>query len=233
VLTATGAAQPLAAVLGYADRDQRQLLDLPARRLTRRRVLAIAEDVPASAAAGPVLYDLIHRPRRQQRTALARVPRLSALRSPRAVLAAPWRATRGIGARGCRGVARVASELALELLDPCLELLDAAIHRQQDLDNRLASCVIDRFGLRALHTPIFDSAGLCPPGPLNAYENPAISRVFVHSGTGTRTPNSCSRGTRVANYTIPERRPTWTADSRIVTTALSPQPRARWARSRR
>ena len=27
----------------------------------------------------------------------------------------------------------------------------------------------------------------------------------VYSGTGTRTPISCSRGTRVANYTIPDR----------------------------
>ena len=33
----------------------------------------------------------------------------------------------------------------------------------------------------------------------------ALARRY--SGTGTRTPNSCSRGTRVANYTIPDRAP--------------------------
>ena len=30
---------------------------------------------------------------------------------------------------------------------------------------------------------------------------------FINSGTGIRTPNSCSRGRRVAGYTIPDRKP--------------------------
>ena len=44
-----------------------------------------------------------------------------------------------------------------------LQLLDPAIHRQEDLHNGLPTRVIDRLRLGALHTPIFDGAQLCPP----------------------------------------------------------------------
>ena len=42
-------------------------------------------------------------------------------------------------------------QLALELLDPRLELLDAAVHPQQHLDDDLSPRVVDRLRLSALH----------------------------------------------------------------------------------
>jgi len=44
-----------------------------------------------------------------------------------------------------------------------VQLLDLAIHQQQNLDNDLAALVVDRLCLSALHTPIFGGAELCPP----------------------------------------------------------------------
>jgi hypothetical protein len=49
-----------------------------------------------------------------------------------------------------------------------LELLNPAIHRQQDSNDSLTSGVIDRLGFSAVHTPKFDEAELCPPNQLNA-----------------------------------------------------------------
>src|ERR1035437_11099365 len=49
-------------------------------------------------------------------------------------------------------------------------MLDLAIHAQQHLNHGLTARVIDRFRLSPLHTPKFDSAELCPPNPLNAYD---------------------------------------------------------------
>src|SRR5271156_6629186 len=70
---------------------------------------------------------------------------------------------RRIRARWQRGVARALAQLALELLNARLELMDAAIHRQQHFNHGLTPRVIDRLRLSALHTPIFDKAELCPP----------------------------------------------------------------------
>ncbi len=50
-----------------------------------------------------------------------------------------------------------------------LQLLDPAIHRQQDFNDSLASSVIDRLGFGAVHALIFDGAELCPPNQLNGY----------------------------------------------------------------
>ena len=47
------------------------------------------------------------------------------------------------------------------------------------------------------------------PGPrgVEKRETPRKHGAQANSGTGTRTPNSCSRGTRVTDYTIPDRGP--------------------------
>lgn len=50
-----------------------------------------------------------------------------------------------------------------------LELLDPAIHRQQDFNDGLASGVIDRLRFGTVHAQIFDGAELCPPNQLNGY----------------------------------------------------------------
>src|SRR5664280_2126230 len=83
-----------------------------------------------------------------------------------------------------------------------LELLDPAIHRQQHLNDRLTSSVIDRLSLGALHTPIFDEAELCPPDQLNAYR---FSGFRPHGGERSKQGRSkclvsavwgtCSRAT--------------------------------------
>ncbi len=52
-----------------------------------------------------------------------------------------------------------------------LELLDPAIHSQQDFNDDLTSGVIDRLGFGAVHALTFDGAELCPPNPLNGYRN--------------------------------------------------------------
>ena len=64
----------LALVLGHPDRHHRQLLDLTTRRLAHRDAIGLAEHVPAATAGRPVLDDLVDRPRRQQRPALALMP---------------------------------------------------------------------------------------------------------------------------------------------------------------
>lgn len=61
-------------MLGHDHMNRRQLLDLMARRITVANQLILTEDVPAAALARPVLDDLVHRPRRQQRPALASYP---------------------------------------------------------------------------------------------------------------------------------------------------------------
>ena len=86
---AAGAAHALAAMLGHPDRDLRQLLDLMARRLADRDPLALGEHVAAAAALGPMLDDLVDRPRRQQLTTVPLMPRLAALRRPERSLPAP------------------------------------------------------------------------------------------------------------------------------------------------
>src|SRR5665811_778967 len=133
-----------------------------AHRLTHAEQLTRSEHVAALATLRPVLDELIHRACRQQLAAVALMPRLSALRTPRAILS-PRKPplARRIRARRQRGVTRTLSQLPLQLLHPRLQLLDTQVHRQQNLDYSLTPRVINRLRLRALHTPRFDEAELC------------------------------------------------------------------------
>jgi hypothetical protein len=149
-LAALGAAQSLGAVLDHADRDRRQLFPLMARRLAHCTALITREHMAAAATRRPAIDDLVHRPRRQQRTAAALVAALSAPLAPRGILAARRGGGR-IGARWTRGVARALAQLALELLDAGFQLLDAAVHPQQHLDDCLASRVVDGLRLTTVH----------------------------------------------------------------------------------
>src|ERR1700683_271786 len=135
-------------------------------RLAHAEELAHSEGMAALAALRPVLDDIIHHACRQQLAAVTLVPRLGAPRTLGAILS-PHRPplARRIRARTQRGITRTASQLALQLLHPRLELPDTAIHRQQHLDYSLTPRAIDRLRLRALHTPRFDDAELCPPTP--------------------------------------------------------------------
>ena len=134
------------------------------RRLTSRNALFLREHVAAATRHRPVVDKLVDYRRGQQLTTMTLVTRLPARGTARAVLATPTRRCPGpILARRQRRVARIATELALELLDPRLKLRDPTIHRQQHLDNRLTTGVIDRLRLSALHTQTFDNAQLCPP----------------------------------------------------------------------
>jgi hypothetical protein len=167
---AARAAHALAAMLRDRDRDHRQLLELVAHRLARRDQLTSGEHMTALAASGPLVDAVVARPRRQQRTPLALMPRLAALPAPRRILALSRRAARRIHARRLRRVARAAIQPALELCDPLTlpsdrlrQLLDLAVHPQQHLDHDLAAGVIDRLRFSPLHTTKFDAPELCPP----------------------------------------------------------------------
>jgi hypothetical protein len=59
--------------------------------------------------------------------------------------------------------------------DPRGQLLDLLVHSQQDGDHGLATGVIDRFGLGALHVDEFAGRRLCPPTRLNAYRIRPVS----------------------------------------------------------
>jgi hypothetical protein len=89
VLSAARTTDSLGTVLCDVDRDDRQLLDLMAPRITDRHMLSLSEHVTAGAALWPVLDHVIHRPRRQQRSSLALM----------AGLCAPW-SSRGVPAAG-------------------------------------------------------------------------------------------------------------------------------------
>lgn len=162
------AVQPPDAVLCHGHRDRRQLFDLMARGLAHRHALIGNEDVAAATALGPVLDHLIDRPRRQQRPAVTLMTVLGALLATRGVLAALGIARR-IGARRTRRVARALVQLALELPDTSLKLLDAPIHPQQHLDHDLTTGIINRLRLGTLHANGFDTPRLCPPNRLNGY----------------------------------------------------------------
>ncbi len=65
-----------------------------------------------------------------------------------------------------------------------LKLPNPAIHREENFNDGLTALVIDRLGLSALHSPIFNEARLCPPKRLNGYEKPYICRAFLIAGAG-------------------------------------------------
>ncbi len=118
--SAARATHPLRTMLRDRDRDHGQLLDLVAHRLAHSDPLVRGEDVTAATALGPMLDDLVDRPRRQQRPTLALMTRLGALPTPRRILATPGRAGGRIGARRKRGVARTTIQPPLELRDPLI-----------------------------------------------------------------------------------------------------------------
>jgi hypothetical protein len=161
--TTAGTARTLAAMLSDPDRDHGQLFNLVASGLTHRDPVGFAEHVATPATTGPVIDQIIHRPRRQQRAPMTPAPGLPARFTPGAILATLRPAPRRIRARRPRGITRVPGQLTLKLLHPHLQLLNAAIHRQQDLNYSPTPRVIDRFRLNALHTTEFDRAQLCPP----------------------------------------------------------------------
>ena len=136
-----------------------------AHRLTNRDVLARVKLVAAIAAIGPMINDHIDRPRRQQRAALALMPRLATLTATRRILPAPWRRARRIDARRLRTVARAAVQPPLELRDPLIltsnprgQNLDLRLQplvlrrqRQQNIDNRVTALLVDGLRLGTLH----------------------------------------------------------------------------------
>ena len=98
-------------------------------------------------------------------------------------------AARRVRARRGRGVARAAVQPPLELGDPLIlardtrfQPADLLIHPQQHRNHSLAALVVDRLRLGALHTPVFDAAGLCPPDQLNAYLKAASEQAVSHRG---------------------------------------------------
>jgi hypothetical protein len=133
------AAHALSAMLADSDSDHGQLLDLPAHRLAHRNTLALPEGVPATTAIRPMLNDLIHRPRRQQRTALTLTPRLSTLFAAQGILPAPWRRARRILARWLGRVPRGPPEFALQ---PGYPLVLTGHPRRQLLDLHLKPLVL-------------------------------------------------------------------------------------------
>jgi hypothetical protein len=164
-------------MLDQPDRDHRKLLDLPAHRVTHRDTIVLTELAAAVTRGGPVIDELVHRPGLQQRAALALMARLTALLATRRILPAPRRAARRIRTGRLRRVTRRALGLALKLRDPLLLALHPRRQRldlrhkprvlrrelKQHTDHDLAPLLIDRLGLRALHTTQFDTPKLCPP----------------------------------------------------------------------
>ena len=118
LLTTARAAHTLSTMLGDLDLTHRQLLDLPANRFTDRDPLLKREGIPAATAPRPILDDLVHRPRRQERSTVALVTWLGALFASRWILATHRSARRKIRARWRR--ARAAVQPALELSDPLI-----------------------------------------------------------------------------------------------------------------
>jgi hypothetical protein len=145
---------------------------LMARRLPIGDQLRLAKDMAAAALAGPVIDDLVDRPRRQQRPTLALVAGLAPGLAPRPILAPPRRRARRILTRRLRRVPRRALGLALQLSDPpllrlhtLLQARDLLVHPQQHRDHDLTTLLVDRLRLRPLHASNFDAPRLCPPGP--------------------------------------------------------------------
>jgi hypothetical protein len=170
-------------VLDHPDRQFGELFDLVKDGRPNRIVFLLTENVPAVTAQRPVLDYLIDRARRQQIPTVTLVPRLPAMPTARRTLV-PLRCVTGrVRARRSRGIPRATVQPPLKLGDPLIltrntsfKPTDLLIHPQQHRHHGLAALVIDRLSLRALHTPIFDGAELCPPDPLNAYQKMHLCR---------------------------------------------------------
>jgi len=156
------------------------------RRLASADAFVLAKDVPTAPPRRPVLDDVVDRPRRQQRPSLALMPTLRALLAPRPILAALGGLVlaRRIAARRLRRVTRRTPDPPLELRNPLilrsdalLQALNLLVHPQQHRDDRFAALVINRFGLRAVHTRKIPckSRKPCPTtDELNAYRTRCI-----------------------------------------------------------
>ena len=75
------------------------------------------------------------------------------------------------------------AQLPLEPPTPRLELLDTAIHPQQDLDNDLPTSVIDRLRLGAVHSLFIRRRPVMSPGPTER-----LRKVGPFVGTSTMEP---------------------------------------------
>lgn len=156
------------------DGDLGQLRDLVAVRRGRNRPLILAEAVPAARAAlGPVLDEASDPLLRDELAGRPLVTRLTTGRTA-GRRALPPRARPGrILRRRARSVPRALAQALLEPLDACLEAGDLALiasaQLDQELDTGLASRVVDRLGLGALHAKRIrrdpTSTSLCQPHP--------------------------------------------------------------------
>jgi hypothetical protein len=178
-------------MLGHRDRDHQQLLNLVAHRVADRDALALDEAVTALAIGRPVLDYLVDRPRRQQRTTLAQMPRLAALPAPRRVLAALGHRARRIHAGRLRTITRTTTQPPLQLHDPLtlarnprrqaldLRLQTLVLHRQrqQHRDHRITTLLEDRLRLDTLHPQALDAPKVMSPNQLNAY---AVAQLPNH-----------------------------------------------------
>jgi len=133
-------------MLADDDMHRRQLLDLMARRVAVGHPLGLGEDVPAAAARRPVLDDLVERPRRQQRPALALMPRLGACLRPDGSL--PRRG--GVPGRSALG--------------GCDELRDERLASRSRRAIR-SSCWLTRFWSRAICSSIRNSTATTASRP--------------------------------------------------------------------
>src|SRR5271165_1427299 len=162
--TAAPAAQLVRAMLSEDHADRRQLGNLMATEAATRTLLIGLELSAARATHGRIVIDdLIHLIGRLQFTASATVPLLSALLTAltlpaqkllrlRSRLRPPLRPRlRRILRRRPRTRAGVLTRLLLQPLQTILVLLDPARQRQNELDARLTTRVIDRLRLHAVH----------------------------------------------------------------------------------
>ena len=168
------AAQPLQAVLAEDDRGRRQLRDLMARGRPARRALRSAEHVAAGAALGPVVDELVERRDGRQMPTTSGMARLGAAPAPRGRSWAALRRPRRILAGRQRGVARTPVEALFKIGDADLkppvrlaQLGDLSPEQrvlrrefEEHSDDRLASLLIDRLSLGALHAQGLRGAGV-------------------------------------------------------------------------
>src|SRR6266540_3218567 len=164
-----GTANTVQTMLAHLDDDRRQLAHLMAHRIAIRLALCLSELVPATTALRPVVDLMIDPLGRQQTPVPALMTRLPTLPAARPLPAFARRRARRVLAWWCRGIARVATEPLLEVLNPREELLDlpgllgdlrvlridSRRERQQHADDRIPALLVDRLGLGPLHTARF------------------------------------------------------------------------------
>ena len=167
----------MAAMLGDHDRDRRQLGDLTTPRPPGGQLLLLAELAPAAPAAVRIVVDeLVNLVLRRQRTTGALMPGLAASTPPlpipreqllrlRPRLRPPLltRLRRIVRGR-LRTSSRALPRPLLKTPDPFLQqpsLRGQPLYRRGQLENHLDTTipprVIDRLGLRPLHTTQFDN----------------------------------------------------------------------------